>query len=400
MMFICENNYFMILFDNTSNQQVAVQKVSQIARPDVAKVYLSINQAAYSGFNTDFDLTSIKLHSGHSYSIVSRYLTSSSGDGGAGQYTDYWFNPIMLNQQAAYIDSVKMINDGLQLSGWMASDRSLDQPDAYIFVLNNGREVARQKVSLMSRPDVANVYRQIYNSKNSGFNTLVKFDPTLVNGNLQVLLRFSADPAGNNNYTDIFYSNNYASNVGNFDKITVAQDGIYVSGWHAANQSNQEKYQYLIAVDNQTGKGLGRWQVPDARRQRNDVRRVYPYVLNSDYSGFQLVFNIPSTIQHHSVRFIHRYTDGINGNGNYTDLYTGTVSVNAYRQQLINRWNQIISAYGSQIAIAVQMQDSGEIISYTNVTGTRFISASTVKARVLSEILHVQVVILMAISKD
>ena len=85
---------------------------------------------------------------------------------------------------------------------------------------------------------------------------------------MQILLRFAADPAGNQNYTDVLSSNNYSSNAGYFDKITVTQNGVYVSGWHAANQSNKEEYQYLIAIDNQTGQELGRWQVPDARRLR------------------------------------------------------------------------------------------------------------------------------------
>ena len=122
----------------------------------------------------------------------------------------------------------------------------------------------------------------------------------------------------------------------------------------------------MIAIDNQTGQELGRWQVPDARRLRSDVERTYPYILNSDHSGFQLGFNIPAKLQHHVVRFIHRYTNDVNGNGSYTDLYTGPVSINAYAQQLTSRWSQIAAAYGSPMAIAVQMQDSGEIISYTN----------------------------------
>lgn len=383
-----ETNHFLILFDNTANRQVVAQVVPTVQRTDVARAFPGIHQAGQSGFSTSFDLKNLRLTPGHSYSVVSRYSTSNAGNGGSGQYTDYWFSPIILNQQGAWLDSVKMTNDGLQVSGWMLSDHALNQPNAYIFVLNNGREVTRKKVTLSSRPDVAAKYGQAYNSQNSGFSTLLQLDPALINGNMQILLRFAADPAGNQNYTDVLSSNNYSSNAGYFDKITVTQNGVYVSGWHAVNQSNKEEYQYLIAIDNQTGQELGRWQVPDARRLRSDVERTYPYILNSDHSGFQLGFNIPAKLQHHVVRFIHRYTNDVNGNGSYTDLYTGPVSINAYAQQLTSRWSQIAAAYGSPMAIAVQMQDSGEIISYTNVPGTRFISASTIKASVLSEILH------------
>lgn len=383
-----ETNHFLILFDNTANRQVVSQVVPTVQRTDVARAFPGIHQAGQSGFSTSLDLKNIRLTPGHSYSVVSRYSTSNTGNGGSGQYTDYWFSPVTLNQQGAWLDSVKMTNDGLQVSGWMLSDHALNQPNAYIFVLNNGREVTRKKITLSSRPDVAAKYGQAYNSQNSGFNTLLQLDPALINGNMQILLRFAADPAGNQNYTDVLSSNNYSSNAGYFDKITVTQNGVYVSGWHAANQSNKEEYQYLIAIDNQTGQELGRWQVPDARRLRSDVERTYPYILNSNHSGFQLGFNIPAKLQHHVVRFIHRYTNDVNGNGSYTDLYTGPVSINAYAQQLTSRWSQIAAAYGSPMAIAVQMQDSGEIISYTNVPGTRFISASTIKASVLSEILH------------
>ena len=383
-----ETNHFLILFDNTANRQVISQVVPTVQRTDVAQAFPGIHQAGQSGFTTSFDLKNIRLTPGHSYSVVSRYSTSNAGNGGSGQYTDYWFSPITLNQQGAWLDSVKMTNNGLQVSGWMLSDHALNQPNAYIFVLNNGREVTRKKVTLSSRPDVAAKYGQAYNSQNSGFNTLLQLDPALINGNMQILLRFAADPAGNQNYTDVLSSSNYSSNAGYFDKINVTQNGVYVSGWHAANQSNKEKYQYLIAIDNQTGQELGRWQVPDARRLRSDVERTYPYILNSAHSGFQLGFNIPAKLQHHVVRFIHRYTNDVNGNGSYTDLYTGPVSINAYAQQLTSRWSQIAAAYGSPMAIAVQIQDSGEIISYTNVPGTRFISASTIKASVLSEILH------------
>lgn len=383
-----ETNHFLILFDNTANRQVVAQVVPTVQRTDVARAFPGIHQAGQSGFSTSFDLKNLRLTPGHSYSVVSRYSTSNAGNGGSGQYTDYWFSPIILNQQGAWLDSVKMTNDGLQVSGWMLSDHALNQPNAYIFVLNNGREVTRKKVTLSSRPDVAAKYGQAYNSQNSGFSTLLQLDPALINGNMQILLRFAADPAGNQNYTDVLSSNNYSSNAGYFDKITVTQNGVYVSGWHAVNQSNKEEYQYLIAIDNQTGQELGRWQVPDARRLRSDVERTYPYILNSDHSGFQLEFNIPAKLQHHVVRFIHRYTNDVNGNGSYTDLYTGPVSINAYAQQLTSRWSQIAAAYGSPMTIAVQMQDSGEIISYTNVPGKRFISASTIKASVLSEILH------------
>ncbi|MBB1062617.1 L,D-transpeptidase [Limosilactobacillus fastidiosus] len=324
-----ENNHFIILYDNTANQQVAVQNVKQVSRPDVAKAYPSINQAGNSGFSTTLNLENHNLVGGHSYSVVSRYSTSSNENGGSGQYTDYWSSPVVLNSHAFYLDDIKMQKDGLHVTGWVVSDYSSTRKNPYIFVLNNGREVARQKLSLNRRADVARVYPKVFNSVNSGFNTVVKLNPALVSGNMQVLLRFSADPAGNVDNDDQ-YSDNYQSNAGNFDRIDVSQGGMYVSGWHASNQTLDKPYQYLIFID-QNGHELYRQSVPDANRSRSDVAKAYPAIFNSEKSGYQLGFNLPESLQHKIVKVIHRYSNDPRGNGNYVDYVSGPVNVNLMR---------------------------------------------------------------------
>lgn len=326
-----ESNHFIILYDNTANKQVAVVNANQVSRPDVAKAYQSIATAGQSGFNAAFDLTSLNLTPGHSYSVVSRYSTSNNGNGGDGQYTDYWFSPVTLNQQDYYLDQVNMTNDGLHVAGWMASDYAMGRDNAYVIVLNNGKEIGRQKLDLLNRADVANVKSSIYNSTKSGFNTTIKFDPALATGNLQVLMRFSSDVNGNNDYADQ-YSKTYASNAGYFDSIQVSDNGIYVSGWHVSNQSANKPYQYLIFLDATTGQELYRQRVLDINRSRSDVASAYPTVINAGKSGYQLWFAIPSQLDHHTVKIIHRITDDINGNGNYVDVTSDPVSIHN------NRW--------------------------------------------------------------
>lgn len=326
-----ENNHFLILFDNTTNKQVAVVKASQVSRPDVANVYQSVATAGQSGFNVSFDLSNLNLVSGHSYSVVSRYSTSAEDNGNGGQYTDYWFAPITLNQQDYSLDKVNMTNDGLHVAGWMASDYSMGRENAYIIVLNDGKEIGRQKVNLTNRSDVAGARAKIYDSVKSGFDTTVKFNPALATGNLQILMRFSSDAYGNLDYADQ-YSRSYASNAGNFDNIQVSDNGIYVSGWHASNQSVNKPYQYLIFLDANTGQELYRQQVLDINNSRSDVAAAYPTIINADKSGYQLGFNIPSQLDHHTVKIIHRITDDINGNGNYVDVTSDPVSIHN------NRW--------------------------------------------------------------
>lgn len=326
-----ENNHFMILVDNTTNKQVAIVKANQVNRPDVAKAYQSVATAGQSGFNASFDLTNLDLTPGHSYSVVSRYSTSNNGNGSDGQYTDYWFKPVTLNQQDYYLDKVSMTNDGLHVSGWMVSDYSKGRDNAFIIVLNDGKEIARQKVDLSNRSDVAAAKTAVYNSVKSGFSTTVKFNPALATGNLQILMRFSSDASGNRDYTDQF-SQTYASNANNFDSIQVSDNNIYVSGWHASNQSVNKPYQYLIFLDANTGQELYRQRVMDADRSRSDVAAVNPAIVNADKSGYQLGFAIPSQLDHHNVKIIHRITDDINGNGNYVDAYSDPVSIHN------NRW--------------------------------------------------------------
>lgn len=321
-----ENQHFIILFDNTANQQVAVMRVTNSDRPDVQRVYQNIATAGHSGFNADLALTADQLCAGHMYSIVSRYSTSSDGNGGTGQYTDMWFKAFTLNQQNYCLDSIKMQQDGLQVAGWMTSDYSLNRPYAFVIVLADGREIARKAVTLTPRPDVAKANPTVFNSLTSGFETTVNFNPAAVTGKLQVILRFTNDPVGNGDASDQ-YSSSYASNDGWFDQINVSDKGIYVSGWHASDQSANKPYQYLIFIDTRTGQELYRQRILDVNRERGDLANQRPYILNSDHSGYQLGFNLPASLDHHTVRIIHRFTDDINGNGNYVDLTSDPVKI-------------------------------------------------------------------------
>ncbi|PWT62345.1 N-acetylmuramoyl-L-alanine amidase, partial [Limosilactobacillus reuteri] len=60
-----ENNHYLILFDNTNKTQVKSIKVTNVARPDVAKAYPTVATAGHSGFNANFG--PVNLTPGHSY---------------------------------------------------------------------------------------------------------------------------------------------------------------------------------------------------------------------------------------------------------------------------------------------------------------------------------------------
>ena len=319
-----ENNHYLILFDNTNKTQVKSIKVTNVARPDVAKAYPTVATAGQSGFNANFG--PVNLTPGHSYSLVSRYSTLDGGNGDNGQskITDYWFNPVTLDQQASYVDSFTKTDNGYNVKGWMVSDQSINKPNAYLILLNDGQEIARTKVELTDRPDVAKVYPSIYNSQKSGFNGEFKVDPTKVNGTLKVIMRFAGDDA-NKNFSDQ-YSQDYPTNAGNFDNIHVTASQVSLSGWHASTQAGNKPYEWLIVLDN-NGQELYRQEITDKGLGRNDVQNVYPYIEGANKSGFQIVIPTQENMLHKVVKIINRLTDDPAGNGNYIDIVSGPVSI-------------------------------------------------------------------------
>ena len=319
-----ENNHYLILFDNTNKTQVKSIKVTNVARPDVAKAYPTVATAGQSGFNANFG--PVNLTPGHSYSLVSRYSTLDGGNGDNGQskITDYWFNPVTLDQQASYVDSFTKTDNGYNVKGWMVSDQSINKPNAYLILLNDGQEIARTKVELTDRPDVAKVYPSIYNSQKSGFNGEFKVDPTKVNGTLKVIMRFAGDDA-NKNFSDQ-YSQDYPTNAGNFDNIHVTASQVSLSGWHASTQAGNKPYEWLIVLDN-NGQELYRQEITDKGLGRNDVQNVYPYIEGANKSGFQIVIPTQENMLHKVVKIINRLTDDSAGNGNYIDIVSGPVSI-------------------------------------------------------------------------
>ncbi|MCC4501417.1 C39 family peptidase [Limosilactobacillus reuteri] len=319
-----ENNHYLILFDNTNKTQVKSIKVTNVARPDVVKAYPTVATAGQSGFNANFG--TVNLIPGHSYSLVSRYSTLDGGNGDNGQSktTDYWFNPVTLDQQASYVDSFTKTDKGYNVKGWMVSDQSINKPNAYLILLNDGQEIARTKVELTDRPDVAKVYPSIYNSQKSGFNGEFMVDPAKANGTLKVIMRFAGDDA-NHNYSDQ-YSQDYPTNAGNFDNVHVTASQVSLSGWHASTQAGNKPYEWLIVLDN-NGQELYRQQITDKNITRNDVQNVYPYIEGANKSGFQIVIPTQENMLHKVVKIINRLTDDPAGNGNYIDIVSGPVSI-------------------------------------------------------------------------
>ena len=194
-----EPKHFLIVFDNTTGQQVASQKVELESSADVAKVYSDTRTANHSRFN--FNFGALNLQPGHNYSLVSRYSTDGNGNGNDGAHTDSWLNMGIFSQKAHNLDSTVLNGNTLTFQGWMADDQATIKQYPYAILLQNGKEIARQQLDLTARPDVAKVYPRLYQSKKSGFNASFKL-PTVSLDNLQLVLRYTDSKDGNGNTSD------------------------------------------------------------------------------------------------------------------------------------------------------------------------------------------------------
>lgn len=238
-----ENNHYLILFDQTSNQPVGFIKLTNnIARPDVARVYNGVANAGQSGFSYTFN--GVNLVPDHKYSVVSRYSTSDQGNGDNGAKTDYWSSSQVLNQAANYIDSFTATNTGFHVTGWMTSDYAIGRNNAYIILIRNNKEVTRTQVRLTSRPDVANAHCDIYNSAMSGFSADLNIDRSQLDGVLSLILRFTGSSNGNSDYTD--------QTTGSYDKNGNKLVPT-VPGTNTANASNHYYPAPIYTVDVYSG---------------------------------------------------------------------------------------------------------------------------------------------------
>lgn len=312
--------HYLILFDNTTGTQVDSKLVKNVDRDDVSKAYQNYLVSNKSGFDTSFSTSA--LIKGHSYSLVSRYSTSENGNGGDGKYIDNWMNNVTLDDAHYAIDSFKQTSKGVKVTGWMADDASFNKKNAYIIMLNNGKEIARQKVTLTQRNDVANAYKSVNGSNYSGFDVNFDVDSYQLNGNLQFVLRFTSSADGNSDYSDQT-TKSYATNAGNMDSFNVNGSTLSINGWHAAMNAEGMNHQFIIVTD-LNGNELYRTELTGSQKNisRSDVANAYSWISDADQSGFSANLPLTDSMQHKGIKVYHRYSESADGNSNYVDFVT------------------------------------------------------------------------------
>ena len=337
-------NLFLILWDNTANTQAASKLVNNVARPDVARAYSHIKNAGNSGFDTYFN--EISLVPGHQYTLVARYSSNNTGNGGNGAYTNIWFTnkkyTFNLNRtNAGHFDGYT-INDGkLVVSGWHANDMSALENNHWLILLdssNGNREVQRIQVNNIARPDVANAYRGVMTAGNSGFNGQFDLSKLQAGHTYTLVSRYAVDPNNAAQYTDYWFNNAFTLNKQAYyiDNLTptvsktTSKDkkatsyqiiGVHVSGWMVSDYTMSQPNAYLILL-NDKEQELARQNVK--LTERADVAKVYPSIANSGKSGFSTDIKLNKAItldkdSTENLHFVLRFTDGKSGNPTKTD---------------------------------------------------------------------------------
>lgn len=87
-------HHFIILYDGTTNRELARQEVTNTASPDVARANGDILNANRARFSTSFDVPEDAFANRHILRIISRYSDSSDGEG---HYSQQWISNRALN---------------------------------------------------------------------------------------------------------------------------------------------------------------------------------------------------------------------------------------------------------------------------------------------------------------
>ena len=363
---------YMIVFDNTLGHEIARQKLVPQVRSDVQRAYSNVDNSLYSGFNVTIDIPNSCIN--HSLRLVSRY--SNDPNNGEGARVDYWFNPLALNEgNQAYLDGLSSNGNTLTVTGWHATNQAAGRPYHYIIAWdqNLGHEIARQKVTAVSRPDVANAYSTVANAVNSGFSVKFNLTPQFFNDNIQFISRWTDDAAGNGNAVDYWFKAMNRENRANLDSVTLSNGQVQVAGWHATDLSQLEPNHYLIVFDNTTGQQVASEKVDLQSSQ--DVKNVFGDIQTADHSRFNYTFNSLHLIPGHNYSLVSRYSADATGNGNngaHTDswLNMGTFQQSAYsidhvalnrRHMTVQGWVANDNAMTRPYAYAILLQNGHEI---------------------------------------
>ena len=196
--------HYIIVIDPATGKEIARQLVnSGMARPDVRKAFPGVANADQSGFKVAFT-PNAAFAQARQLTIISRW---TDDQGGNGNYVDYWFAPVtkpVVQDNVGKLESERYAWDTLGVTGWHATDQSLTEPYRTLILIDNTlhKEVARQSITSVARPDIAKKYPDIAGAGNSGFDTHFKVNGADPTHDFTLISRYSATRDANENCTD------------------------------------------------------------------------------------------------------------------------------------------------------------------------------------------------------
>lgn len=307
-------SHWIIIYDQTQGHEIYREKVTTSARPDVGQVY-NIYDANRSGWSFDHNFGNDHRWLNDQLQIVSRY--SDDAQHGEGHHVDYWYSPIQSDRtNRASLDNASIADGKLNLSGWHATDGSQGRDNHFIIILDgNGRELVRQKVSDVVRPDVARAFEDVYNADRAGWQATIALQPRMVEGSIRIISRYSSSSDGNSDYVDYWFNPvTFNANYAGISSIQNDHGRLKIRGYHAADAAYGEPNHFLILFDLTANRQVASTQTSSAVTPAS-ARGLKAY--NADNSGFSTVLQAPNGINSgHQYALVLRYSASNTGNGN------------------------------------------------------------------------------------
>lgn len=362
-----EPNHFIIIYDRTKGQQLAVAKLGKSnvqQRLDVGNVYPGVYNADNSGFTVKFSATSNDWYNDE-LQVVSRLSSHDSGNGDIGQggYTDYWFSPFKLTANQNFVnqyhfDNMSLAGGALHVTGWHLTSLN-DVMNHQLIILHDDTtnhntavvDVSEGQSGYVLRSDISqnSAYANIQDAAKSGFSlVLANADALQYGHHYTVISRRCASTKDNGTdgaYFDASTSFDYNQHAHWIDSINFGQnEPLSVSGWMASDASNQAKNAYVIILS--SGKELGRAKV--TLTPHGGVEAQYPMIANSNNSGFSVTFNGQNgtpqiNANQNNLTVVLRYTNDSQGNvGSVNDdvawinYYGYDMNANAINRYILN----------------------------------------------------------------
>lgn len=314
--------HYIIIFDGSKQTELGRYLVNSVTRNDVARAFPGLYNAANSGFSLKLKFSSALA--GDQIQVISRYTDDAAGNGNA---VDYWFAPKTFTQNRAYLEKFKVSGNQVHISGWHAADQSVGKKYHYIIVFDKskGKEITRYRVENKARTDITRAYSNIYNAGQSGFDINVPLTAGMVGDQIQVISRYTDDPAGNGNAVDYWFAPQiFNQNLASLDQVAVKNNQFDLAGWHATDQGLNKPYHFVILYDWTNGKEVERQLVENVARP--DVANAFA-VYNAGQSGFKVSLPVDSSLSGHRLQVISRYSDSASGEGNHIDYWFEPLNV-------------------------------------------------------------------------